>query len=114
MIERLISENDDLAHFAFSEIELQVTSDICCFLLVFRRVQQCVSAEKMPTLSIVLPTYEKAITMLKDLRFSLPKLAGAINESIMKLEEYLAISRKTKIYVLAMCMFFLNYYQLVH
>ncbi|KAF5309470.1 hypothetical protein D9619_012446 [Psilocybe cf. subviscida] len=102
VIERLISENDDLAHFAFSEIELQVASDIRRFLLVFRRVQQCVSAEKTPTLSIVLPTYEKAITMLKDLRFSPPKLTSAINESITKPEEYLAISRKTKIYVLAM------------
>lgn len=65
------------------------------------------SAEKTPTLSIVVPTYEKAIIMLKDLHLTLPKLAHAIDKSVKKLTEYLAISQTTKIYVLAMrmCLF---------
>lgn len=46
--------------------------------------------------------------MLKDLRLTLPKLVHAIDESVRKLSEYLAISRTTKIYVLAMCRYFFN------
>ncbi|KAF5319548.1 hypothetical protein D9619_008318 [Psilocybe cf. subviscida] len=102
VIEKLIAENDDLADYAFSPAELRVASDIRSFLLIFHRVQQCVSAEKTPTLSIVLPLYEKVIIMLKNLIRKLPEIAHAIKESIKKLESYLAISRKTKIYALAM------------
>lgn len=102
VIERLIAENDDLGDYAFSPAELRVASDIRSFLLIFHRVQQCVSAEKTPTLSIVLPLYEKVIIMLKNLIRKLPEIGHAINESIKKLESYLAISRKTKIYALAM------------
>lgn len=105
VIAKLISENDDLADYAFSSAELRVASDIRSFLLIFHRVQQCVSAEKTPSLSIVLPLYEKVITMLKNLIKKLPEIAHAITESIKKLESYLAISRKTKIYALAMGMY---------
>lgn len=42
------------------------------------------------------------VSMLKDLADSKPKLAHAIKESVAKLEEYLNISRGTKLYILAM------------
>lgn len=80
--------------------------DIRRFLFIPHTVQELVSAEKTPTLSIVLPVYERLIIMLKNLRQELPQLAHAITASINKLEEYLAISQRTKIYALAMGEFF--------
>lgn len=64
-------------------------------------VQELVSAEKTPTISHVLPMYEKLVVMLTDLKRDLPELSHAISETITKLEEYLAKSRKTKFYALA-------------
>jgi len=65
-------------------------------------VQEIVSAEQTPTLSIVLPLYEQLMKLLEDLKMKLPKLEHAISAAIMKLEEYLVKSRKAKIYILAM------------
>ena len=45
--------------------------------------------------------YEKLIVMLNDLKRELPKLTHAISASVYKLNEYLAKSCKTKLYVLA-------------
>jgi hypothetical protein len=53
-------------------------------------VQEIVSAEKTPTLSVVLPIYEKLIIMLKNLWAQLPEIAHTITASVEKLEEYLA------------------------
>jgi hypothetical protein len=64
-------------------------------------VQEIVSAERTPTLSVVLPIYEKLIVMLGDLKTLKPEISHAISASIDKLEEYMAISRRTKIYALA-------------
>ncbi|KAF8185444.1 hypothetical protein BJ912DRAFT_1114624 [Pholiota molesta] len=99
---KLIEINRDLSQHAFSDIEIKVASDIRRFLYVFHVVQELVSAEKTPTLSIVLPLYEKLITMLKLLRRALPELVHGIDASVAKLEEYLAISRGNRIYGLAM------------
>lgn len=65
-------------------------------------MQEIVSAEKTPTLSLVLPLYEKLIALLTKLKIQLPKLEHAIAASVWKLEEYLEKSRQTKIYALAM------------
>lgn len=65
-------------------------------------MQEIVSAEKTPTLSLVLPLYEKLIALLNKLKMQLPKLEHAISASLLKLEEYLAKSRQTKVYALAM------------
>lgn len=81
---------------------LRVLDDIRTFLRVPHIVQEIVSAEKTPTLSIVLPIYEKLIVMLKNLQAQLPEIAHAIGASVEKLEEYLTYSRRTKIYALAM------------
>lgn len=98
----MISENRDLSDYAFTEAQITVLEDIRLFLQVFHYVQELVSAEKTPTLSLVLPLYEILVTMLKDLVLKKPKLAHAVKESIAKLEEYLNISRGTKMYSLAM------------
>jgi hypothetical protein len=64
-------------------------------------VQEIVSTEKTPTLSLVIPMYEKLVVMLNDLKRELPELSHAISASVIKLDEYLAKSRRTKLYALA-------------
>lgn len=86
---------------AFTDAQFRVALDICVFLQVFHSAQELVSAEKTPTLSIVLLLYELLLHMLKDLARVKVKLAHAIKASVAKLQGYLAISRKTKIYTLA-------------
>lgn len=95
-------KHTEIAHLALDNTEIQVLSDIQQFLYVFHVVQEIVSAEKTPTLSLVLPLYEKLIALLNKLKTRLPKLEHAIAASVWKLEEYLAKSRETKIYGLAM------------
>lgn len=68
---------------------------------MFHAVQELVSAEKTPTLSIVLPMYEKLITLLQSLKLCLPKLSHAISASISKLTEYLQLSQCMRVYALA-------------
>ena len=73
------------------------------FFNVFHSVQQIVSVEKTPTLSIVVPIYKKLITMLNNLKKHLPNLKHAISALIDKLKEYMGKAKSMKMYVLAMC-----------
>ncbi|KAJ7120735.1 hypothetical protein C8R43DRAFT_1090881 [Mycena crocata] len=114
MIDRLLEQHlavdkflDDpkqgeISWHRLSPITLQVLTDIRRFLQIPHIVQEIVSAEKTPTLSIVLPMYEKLILMLKDLAKQLDVLSLGINATIEKLEEYLNMSRRTRMYALAM------------
>ena len=101
MLER--PEHSDIADLALNDMDLQVLSDIRKFLNVFHTAQQIVSAEKTPTLSVVIPIYEQLISMLTDLKKHIPNLVHAIDASIDKLREYMEKARSTKMYVLAMC-----------
>jgi len=96
------AEHSDISDYALSDIQLQVLDDIRTFLNVFHSAQQIASAEKTPTLSIVIPVYEKLIEMLQNLKQHLPNLSHAIAASISKLQEYMDKARSTKAYVLAM------------
>lgn len=69
-------------------------------------MQELVSAEKTPTLSLVLPMYEQLIVMLRDLKVQLPKLAHAIDAATGKLEEYMEKTRRTPMHIFAMGKFF--------
>ncbi|KAJ6506004.1 hypothetical protein DFH09DRAFT_943442, partial [Mycena vulgaris] len=97
-----LDKYSDLSYMLLSDLELQVLRDVRQFLQVPHVVQELVSAEKTPTLCIVLPLYERLILMLRDLERQLPKLGHAISAAIRKLEEYLALSRRAPIYALAM------------
>jgi len=101
-VKEFILSDDDIKIAPLSEKQLEVLADIRVWLSYFHTVQEIVSAEKTPTLSIVLPLYEQLIKLLDDLKLDLPKLEHAIAASIMKLKEYVVKSRKAKIYVLAM------------
>jgi hypothetical protein len=95
---------DALSHVALSQNQLLVLDDIRTFLRVPHGVQELVSGEKTPTLSVVLPLYEKLNALLGLLINRLPRLAYAIEATKAKLAEYLKKSRKARIYALAMGM----------
>ncbi|KAJ7930270.1 hypothetical protein B0H13DRAFT_1595504, partial [Mycena leptocephala] len=95
-------KQDEISWHRLSPITLKVLQDIRRFLQIPHIVQEIVSAEKTPTLSVVLLMYKKLIIMLKDLRNQLDELSLGINATIRKLEEYLNMSRRTKVYGLAM------------
>lgn len=85
-----------------SDIQLTVLDDIRQFLSVFNDVQQLISAEKTPTLAIVLPVYEQLIAILNNLKRAIPNLAHTISASVEKLKEYMSKARETDVYILAM------------
>ncbi|KAL1740820.1 hypothetical protein HDZ31DRAFT_46705 [Schizophyllum fasciatum] len=85
----------------------RVLLDVRKFLQFLNSVQEIVSGQQTPTLSIVLPLYEKLISGLRFLMTpggeeSIPQLSHAIQATIGKLEEYFEKSRYTKLYALAM------------
>ncbi|KZP25456.1 hypothetical protein FIBSPDRAFT_733815 [Athelia psychrophila] len=91
-----------ITYLTLKPIELEVLADIHKFLQIPHVVQELVSAEKTPTLSLVLPMYEQLIGMLRDLKFELPKLGHAIEAASIKLDEYMGKTRKTPMHVFAM------------
>lgn len=82
--------------------QLHVLSNICDFLHSVHLVQEVLSAEKTPTLLMVIPTFENLVELLQLLRESLPKIAHSIIASIQKLTKYMLKACKTHIYLLAM------------
>ncbi|KAJ8456137.1 hypothetical protein ONZ45_g18814 [Pleurotus djamor] len=95
-----IMDKTELQHHSLSPLELRILNDILKFLLCFHAIQQVVSAEKTPTLCLVLPLYDDLIQMLESL--NLPELQHAISAAIQKLKEYLAMAQTTRLYTLAM------------
>ncbi|KII82783.1 hypothetical protein PLICRDRAFT_58629 [Plicaturopsis crispa FD-325 SS-3] len=91
-----------IAHYKLTAVQLEVLEDICIFLAIPHSVQELLSGQKTPTLSAVLPAYEELLEMLKLFRVQTPRLAHMADAAIAKIEEYVARSRKTKIYALAM------------
>lgn len=100
-----------IAKLALKPMELVVLNDIRKYLQVPHVVQELVSAENTPTLSLVVPMYKQLIVMLRDLKIELPKIAHAIEASIIKLEEYMEKTRKTPMHVFAMGNFWLSFQQ---
>ncbi|KAL1671439.1 hypothetical protein EV122DRAFT_226580 [Schizophyllum commune] len=100
-------QEKDLAPFALDEATYRALIDVRKFLQFLNTMQEIVSGQQTPTLSVVLPLYEKLITGLRFLmtpgsKESIPKLSHAIHATIEKLEEYFNKSRYTKMYALAM------------
>lgn len=76
--------------------------DIHQVLQVAHLAQELLSAERTPTLSMALPVFETLITKWQELSVTIPELKHFIDIGISKLEEYLAKTRKTRIYALSM------------
>ncbi|CDO71217.1 hypothetical protein BN946_scf184863.g12 [Trametes cinnabarina] len=85
-----------------SDKTLDVLSDIREFLAIPHTVQELLSAEHTPTASLVLPAYAELIEILKGARAKLPQLGHGIQAAISALEEYMAYTRQTRVYALAM------------
>ncbi|PCH33312.1 hypothetical protein WOLCODRAFT_60854, partial [Wolfiporia cocos MD-104 SS10] len=81
---------------------LSVLGDVRKFLRMPHMVQEVLSAQQTPTLSMALPGYEKLILVLKLLKQHLPRIAHAIDASVDKLEEYLSKTQVTRIYAIAL------------
>ncbi|KAI0059149.1 hypothetical protein BV25DRAFT_1962330 [Artomyces pyxidatus] len=84
--------------------QLLVLNDIRDFLSIPHAVQELLSAQQTPTLSNVLPAYEKLIVILKGVIEDLPGLSHCILTAIFKFDEYLAKSRTAPVYGIAMGM----------
>lgn len=82
-------KNDAISYHRLSKTQLDVLDDIRQFLSLPHAVQELVSAEKTPTLPIVLPAYERLIYLFGLLSKKLLKLAAAIEASVKKLNKYL-------------------------
>ncbi|KZT63066.1 hypothetical protein DAEQUDRAFT_742139 [Daedalea quercina L-15889] len=74
------------------------------FLQAPHLVQEVLSVQKTPTLSMALPGYEKLLTVLGLLKKKLWQIAHGIDACIKKLEEYLGKAHQTDMYILAMSM----------
>ncbi|KAJ3745198.1 hypothetical protein EV360DRAFT_57521 [Lentinula raphanica] len=113
-IQRFVQKDPKLSDTdLFTSVELQVLDDIRSYLFAFHSVQELASAEKTPTLSIVLPLYEGLIEILGMMKSTLPNLSHIINVSLDKLHEYVDKAQVTNIYGLAMgTPFFLQSFRL--
>ncbi|KAF9542985.1 hypothetical protein CPC08DRAFT_650017 [Agrocybe pediades] len=91
----------DIKHHLLDETELQVLTDIANFLRIPHAVQTVLCGEKTPTLPHVLPAYEDLLEMLRYFKLKNPQLKTAVAVTILKIEEYVKKSRKTRVYALA-------------
>jgi hypothetical protein len=97
----LKDKNASISHHALTDLQSKVLDEIQQFLALPHAVQELVSAEKTPTLPVVLPTYEKLLHLFKLMKPRLPNIDAAIE----KLSAYFARTRKTRIYALALRLF---------
>jgi hypothetical protein len=101
----LKAKNASISHHALTDLQSKVLDEIRQFLALPHAVQELVSAEKTPTLPVVLPAYEKLLHLFKLMKPRLPNIAHGIDAAIEKLSAYFARTRKTRIYALALRLF---------
>ena len=80
----------------------EVLHHIHQILEIPHRCQELLSADKTPTLSLVLPMYEMLVFLWKQLVHVLPKLSHYINLGIAKIMEYVSKGHQSRIYALSM------------
>jgi mannose/fructose/N-acetylgalactosamine-specific phosphotransferase system component IIC len=95
-------KHHELTKHELDNVQQKALCDVREWLCILHSVQELVSAEKTPTLSVVLPLYEWLIGMLKKMARILPKIAHAILFSMEKLEEYMMYSCQSCVYAIAM------------
>jgi len=98
----LKSKDTDLKNLLLSDWDLCVLKHIRLVLKAFHIIQELASSNKTPTLSVVLPLYEKLTENLKHLKTALPYLAHVISSCLNKIHEYVDKSRSTHTYAFAM------------
>jgi hypothetical protein len=89
-------------HHLFKPREYEVLHHIHQILEIPHHCQELLSAEKTPTLSQALPTYETLVVLWGQLAEVLPELSHYIKLGIAKIMEYVSKGRRSRIYALAM------------
>jgi hypothetical protein len=99
------SNRDFMYSHGLEEIELRLLMEIRQILLLFHSVQELLSSERTPTLAVALPAYEYCMTALSCVieQNIYPHLNHALHSSFNKLEKYVEIARKSRIYGMSMC-----------
>ena len=91
-----------MAKHILKDDQCAVLQEILVILEVAHCAQQLVSSELTPTLSIALPAYEILLQSWRNLCVQLPHFSHFIQRGIAKIEEYVHLSRRSRIYVYAM------------
>ncbi|KAL7282477.1 hypothetical protein ACG7TL_003948 [Trametes sanguinea] len=99
-VQLLMRKHDTAA--LLSDKTLDVLQDIREFLAIPHAVQELLSAENTPTVSLVLPAYAELLEILRAAKSALPRISHGIQAAITALEEYMAYTRQTRVYALAM------------
>ncbi|KAG5633628.1 hypothetical protein H0H81_006433, partial [Sphagnurus paluster] len=94
----------DLSYLSLYDSELKTLCEIKQFLEIPHAVQELVSAERTPTLTVALPAYEQLLAMFKLFKNNPldANIIEAIDASIEKLETYLEKTRNTRVYAIAL------------
>ncbi|KAJ8585245.1 hypothetical protein M405DRAFT_745547 [Rhizopogon salebrosus TDB-379] len=95
-------QNSDLAHLSMDLKDLDVLRDIHQIIEVPHAAQELLAAERTPTLSMALPSYELLKSKWSELRTTIWELSHYIGIGLEKLTEYINEGRKTRIYALTM------------
>lgn len=99
---------DKISYLALSESQLEKLVQIREFLQIPHLAQECLSAERTPTLPVALPAYEELLALLKVFKGKYTAIADGVQAAIAKLEEYYNKSRGTPIYAAAMSAYTFN------
>ena len=92
----------EYTHQLFHSKQYEVLGNIHQILQIPHYCQELLSAEKTPTLSLALPTYELLVDLWKKLAHAIPELSHYIMLGVGKLLEYVSKGRRSRIYALAM------------
>ncbi|KAF9030014.1 hypothetical protein BDZ89DRAFT_922328, partial [Hymenopellis radicata] len=104
-VDKFITSSDsaEMKSLLLDRLQIPILREIQLFLFAFHSVQELGSAEKTPTLSIVLPLFEKLLLNLRKLPDRVPNLVCDIKGSLRRLQEYNDLIRHNPVYRLAMC-----------
>ena len=92
----------DISHTLLCQSEYDILKEIYQILEIPHDAQQLLSYERTPSLSIALPAYELLLSGWRELRQEIPRMATYIDTGIRKIEEYVNLSRRSRIHALAM------------
>ena len=87
-----------------SDAAIRALKDIRDVLRIPYSVQEYLSSDNAPTAPWVLSAYAEMLEMLELAKLKYPKLRHSIQASSLALKQYMAYTRQTRVYALAMSM----------
>ncbi|CAG7851001.1 SubName: Full=Uncharacterized protein {ECO:0000313/EMBL:CCA75502.1} [Serendipita indica DSM 11827] len=100
------TDQRDLQIYRLDAREVEVLQHIKSLLEYFHSFQQLLSAERTPSIHLVIPAFEPLITDLTEVLAQGPLLAHAYSVAISKLKEYRNKCMVNPVYAVAMGLFF--------